>query len=1380
MKRTLGLLILVTVAAGVVQAADDELPVKDGLELWLDARSVAGTVAPPGARPLEAARPLAKWPDQTGEGRDLVQSVAEKQPTVQRPVPTLPQAAVVRFDGQDDSLFLAGPAKDYRDLTLFVVAAPKSNLGGFRALLAFNKTGVNDYTSGLTLDMHGFPSFTFSLVNLEGRGFGGAVDVMTDDHPFGTFHVLAATLMPGKAGVKLFVDGKPNGQRDRTDEPLRADELRIGVRHYSNTADPTSDQGFFEGDIAEVLVYDRVLSDAERKEVEKYLAAKHAELLKLAPALARDGKPLVPVKDPPPVEMLVPGFAVREMPIDLTNINNLRYRRDGKLVAMAYDGNAYLMSDTDGDGVEDKAELWWDNSTGSLRSPIGMALTPDDYRHGSGIFVACKGKLVLLTDSDGDDKLDKERIVAEGWQELPHGVDALGVAVAKDGSVFFGLGCAEFTNAYQVDKQGKARYSLASERGTILRVAPDLKSREIWCTGIRFPVGMATSPAGDLFCTDQEGATWLPNGNPLDELLHIQKGRHYGFPPRHPRHLPDIIDEPSTFDYLPQHQSTCGLCFNEPLNAGGPIFGPDWWRGDALVAGYTRGKIWRTKLVKGASGYLAQSQLIACLQMLTADVALSPAGDLVVACHSGGPDWGTGPSGKGKLYKIRYADRDAPQPSLVWCQSPQELRIAFDRPLDPASLAGLREKISIDAGPYVAAGDRFENLRPGYAVVAFQLAQPRHDLKVYGVALTPDQRTLVLATDKHGKHGHYAIRLPRPAGSQGDKAGDLPQHGEIDLGYDASGIDATWWLPDGQSPDWSGRLPTGDLAAARVLTAQSADHAPLWELMKKKGFLKLDMQFDLGDMLRPKVQPGSKIDYEWPEETVRLRFSSSQEFTLVSGGKADDARKAAGDEGYSMESQIGGGKTGTRDAQDSWRRAGITTGEGEPSLAVHWSTAEDNRWRVMPLHRFVPPWLEPPDAEKSSAPAPPPPELAGGDWLRGREVFFSEQALCFKCHSVGGLGGSIGPNLSNLRHRDYASVARDVAQPSYAINPDYITYSVRLTDGQTISGVVRSEGNTLRIGDTKGIEHLVAREDVEVMKAQPISTMPDNIVQTLPFDKLRDLMTFLLLVPPPELEPAPIKRPGAPPPRTRAEVEAVLAGSEKVDPARLKELKIVLVAGPKDHGESEHDYPDWQKRWNKLFSLTPKVKVETAEVWPSAEQLKTADVLVWYSANPGWSPERAKEIDEFQARGGGMVYLHFAVNGQRAPDQLAERIGLAWGASKFRHGPVDLKFAEGSKHPILRNITKAHFEDESYWNLTGDDSKITLLASGEEEGKPRPLLWTYERGKGRVFVSILGHYSWTFDDPLFRTLIFRGIAWTASEPVDRFNDLVPIGARIAD
>ena len=105
------------------------------------------------------------------------------------------------------------------------------------------------------------------------------------------------------------------------------------------------------------------------------------------------------------------------------------------------------------------------------------------------------------------------------------------------------------------------------------------------------------------------------------------------------------------FDYGPQHQSTCGLNFNEPVN-GGPIFGPAQWAGDALVTGYSRGKLFRTKLVKTQAGYVAQNQLLAVLNMLAADACVSPRGDLVVAVHSGWPDWGSGPKGKGKLYKI--------------------------------------------------------------------------------------------------------------------------------------------------------------------------------------------------------------------------------------------------------------------------------------------------------------------------------------------------------------------------------------------------------------------------------------------------------------------------------------------------------------------------------------------------------------------------------------------------------------------------------------------------------------------------------------------------------------------------------------------------------
>src|SRR5262249_31344235 len=126
-------------------------------------------------------------------------------------------------------------------------------------------------------------------------------------------------------------------------------------------------------------------------------------------------------------------------------------------------------------------------------------------------------------------------------------------------------------------------------------------------------------------------------------------------------------------------------------------------------------------------------------------------------------------------------------------------------------------------------------------------------------------------------------------------------------------------------------------------------------------------------------------------------------------------------------------------------------------------------------------------------------------------------------------------------------------------------------------------------------------------------------------------------------------------------------------------------------------------------------------------------------------------------------------------------IGLAWrdGSSRFRHGPLDLTF-ETAGHSITRGFRTLHLEDESYWDLVGDPAEVTVLASAVEDGKPRPLLWTREQGRGRVFCSIPGHYTWTFDDPLFRALILRAIAWTAREPADRFRELVSSGARVRD
>jgi type 1 glutamine amidotransferase len=244
-----------------------------------------------------------------------------------------------------------------------------------------------------------------------------------------------------------------------------------------------------------------------------------------------------------------------------------------------------------------------------------------------------------------------------------------------------------------------------------------------------------------------------------------------------------------------------------------------------------------------------------------------------------------------------------------------------------------------------------------------------------------------------------------------------------------------------------------------------------------------------------------------------------------------------------------------------------------------------------------------------------------------------------------------------------------------------------------------------------------------------------------------------------------------------AEVEAVLAGSEPI--AAERPLHIALVAGPKDHGPGEHDYPAWKKAWRELFEMADNVRVTTADTWPSPEQLASADAVVFYQRG-AWSPQRARDLDAFLRRGGGATFIHYAVSGGDNAPGMAERIGLAWNDAwpQYRHGPLDVEFVPGSRHPIARRFERVHFHDESYWNSVGDPRRINVLATGVEEGQPRPLFWTREHGGGRVFVSIPGHYMWTFDDPLFRVLLLRGVAWSAGESVDRFNDLVLPGARV--
>ena len=163
------------------------------------------------------------------------------------------------------------------------------------------------------------------------------------------------------------------------------------------------------------------------------------------------------------------------------------------------------------------------------------------------------------------------------------------------------------------------------------------------------------------------------------------------------------------------------------------------------------------------------------------------------------------------------------------------------------------------------------------------------------------------------------------------------------------------------------------------------------------------------------------------------------------------------------------------------------------------------------------------------------------------------------------------------------------------------------------------------------------------------------------------------------------------------------------------------------------------------------------------------------------------------ARGGGYVIIHPAVIIPKDKKDLVEPaakiMGLAWeyDYTRWRHGEMDLKIASPD-HPICLGLPETIGAlDEAYWPLKGDRSKVTILATSEEtiskdskETKPEPMFYTREHGKGRVFTCILGHYTWTFDDPYCRILMLRGMAWAAGESPYRFDPLVLRGIELAE
>jgi cytochrome c oxidase cbb3-type subunit 3 len=102
-----------------------------------------------------------------------------------------------------------------------------------------------------------------------------------------------------------------------------------------------------------------------------------------------------------------------------------------------------------------------------------------------------------------------------------------------------------------------------------------------------------------------------------------------------------------------------------------------------------------------------------------------------------------------------------------------------------------------------------------------------------------------------------------------------------------------------------------------------------------------------------------------------------------------------------------------------------------------------------------------------------------GDATRGKAVF-DGKGKCTSCHSVGGVGGRVGPDLSNVgAARRTPELERALLDPQADVQPNHRFYRVVLQDGTTVTGrLLGHDTFTVRLLDVQEQLRLFVKSDV--------------------------------------------------------------------------------------------------------------------------------------------------------------------------------------------------------------------------------------------------------------------------------------------------------------
>lgn len=246
---------------------------------------------------------------------------------------------------------------------------------------------------------------------------------------------------------------------------------------------------------------------------------------------------------------------------------------------------------------------------------------------------------------------------------------------------------------------------------------------------------------------------------------------------------------------------------------------------------------------------------------------------------------------------------------------------------------------------------------------------------------------------------------------------------------------------------------------------------------------------------------------------------------------------------------------------------------------------------------------------------------------------------------------------------------------------------------------------------------------------------------------------------------------------------SLLLAAIPLAPAQTKIQALIIT------GQNGHDWRATTPVLRAVLEDTGRFEVRVTEEFRGAgpETLSPYDVVIlnYYDKKQSelrWGEHAETALTNYVRGGKGLLIYHFSMAAFDGWTDYEKMCGANWRPNNGHHSARhDFTVTIQDKdHPVTRGMKSSFLQtnDELYANLrwqpkdayhvlaTAWDDHARYPSSEKQPipgpGLAQPMLWTVDYGKGRVFVTALGHDPDAMKSAGFKATLARGAEWAAT------------------